>query len=74
LESYWRAVILSTLADEDYGYVGTGKGTITLYKGQEVVKKNISEKDAVNALINFMKEHGDWVEHRNVKFSILNYK
>ena len=74
MESYWRAVIPSTLVDADYGYVGTGEGTITLYMGQEVVKKNISEKDAVNAPINLIKEHGDWVERRNVKFSILSYK
>ena len=50
------------MADADYGYVATGKGTIALYKGQEVVEKNISEKDAVNALINLIKEYGDWVD------------
>ncbi len=50
------------MADADYGYVGTGGGSISLYKGQEVVQKNISEKDAVEALVNIIKEHGDWVE------------
>ena len=50
------------MADADYGYVGTGRGQITLYKGQEVVKRNIPELNAVEALINLIKEHGDWVE------------
>jgi (E)-4-hydroxy-3-methylbut-2-enyl-diphosphate synthase len=50
------------MADADYGYVGTGKGKITLYKEQTVVEKNIPEKEAVIALINLIKEHGDWVE------------
>lgn len=50
------------MADADYGYVGTGPGKITLYKGKEVVKKNIDEKDAVDALIELIKDHGDWVE------------
>ena len=50
------------MADADYGYVGTGKGTIALYKGQEVVQRNIAEKDAVDGLINLIKEHGDWVK------------
>ena len=50
------------MADADYGYVGTGSGSIVLYKGQEVVQKNIATDDAVNALIDLIKEHGDWVE------------
>ena len=50
------------MADADYGYVGTGPGKITLYKEKEVVQRNINEKDAVNALIDLIKEHGDWVE------------
>ena len=50
------------MADADYGYVGTGKGKITLYREQIVVKKNIDENQAVDALINLIKEHGDWVE------------
>ena len=52
------------MADADYGYVGTGKGKITLYKEQTVVEKNISEGKAVTALINLIKEHGDWVERK----------
>jgi (E)-4-hydroxy-3-methylbut-2-enyl-diphosphate synthase len=50
------------MADADYGYVGTGKGKITLYKQQTVVEKNIPESKAVNALIGLIKTHGDWVE------------
>ena len=50
------------MADADYGYVGTGPGKITLYKGKEVVRRNVPTKDAVNALIELIKEHGDWVE------------
>jgi (E)-4-hydroxy-3-methylbut-2-enyl-diphosphate synthase len=50
------------MADADYGYVGTGPGLITLYKGKEVVKRNISEHEAVDALINLIREHGDWIE------------
>jgi (E)-4-hydroxy-3-methylbut-2-enyl-diphosphate synthase len=53
------------MADADYGYVGTGSGSIALYKGQEVVQKNITTKDAVNALISLIKEHGDWVDSTN---------
>lgn len=54
------------MADADYGYVGTGVGKITLYKGKEVVKRNIESESAVNALIDLIKEHGDWVEKPNV--------
>ena len=53
------------MADADYGYVGTGKGKITLYKEQEVVEKNIAEDKAVTSLINLIKKHGDWVEKSN---------
>jgi (E)-4-hydroxy-3-methylbut-2-enyl-diphosphate synthase len=50
------------MADADYGYVGSGVGKITLYKGREVVTKSIQTEGAVDALINLIKEHGDWVE------------
>ena len=50
------------MADADYGYVGTGVGKITLYKGKEVVKKNIPAEEAVDALIDLIKTHGDWAE------------
>lgn len=50
------------MADADYGYVGTGPGKIHLYKEKTVVRKNVSEDEAVDALIHLIKEHGDWVE------------
>lgn len=50
------------MADAHYGYVGAGKGKITLYKGKEVVRKNIPQQDAVDALIQLIKDNGDWVE------------
>jgi (E)-4-hydroxy-3-methylbut-2-enyl-diphosphate synthase len=53
------------MADADYGYVGTGPGLISLYKGQEVVKKNIQASDAVDALIELIDSNGDWVEPVN---------
>ncbi|MBL7911837.1 MAG: (E)-4-hydroxy-3-methylbut-2-enyl-diphosphate synthase [Bacteroidia bacterium] len=53
------------MADADYGYVGTGVGKISLYKGKEVVKKNVTSETAVDELIGLIKEHGDWVEKIN---------
>ncbi len=50
------------MADADYGYVGAGPGRITLYKGKEVVKKNIPEDNAIAELVNVIKENGDWRE------------
>ena len=50
------------MADADYGYVGTGVGKITLYKEKEVVRRNIPAEEAVDALIDLIKTHGDWVE------------
>ena len=50
------------MADADYGYVGTGIGKITLYKGRDVVQKNITASSAVDALIDLIKKNGDWVE------------
>ena len=50
------------MADADYGYVGVGKNKITLYKKQEIVKKNIPELQAVEELIMLIKENGDWIE------------
>ena len=50
------------MADADYGYVGTGPGKITLYKEKEVVERNIPEDEAVGALIELIRSHGDWVE------------
>jgi (E)-4-hydroxy-3-methylbut-2-enyl-diphosphate synthase len=52
------------MADADYGYVGTGPGKISLYKGRDVVKKNVPTENAVDELINLIKENGDWVERK----------
>jgi len=54
------------MADADYGYVGTGTGLISLYKGQEVIEKNVNANEAVDALIRLIDSHGDWVEPKNV--------
>ena len=53
------------MADADYGYVGTGPGLISLYKGQEVVDRNIEASNAVEALIELIESNGDWVEPHN---------
>ena len=50
------------MADADFGYVGSGVGKITLYKGKEVVKRNINSEVAVDELINLLKENNAWVE------------
>ena len=50
------------MADADYGYVGSGKGKITLYKGKEVVKRNVPSENAVEDLIDIIKEDGRWME------------
>lgn len=50
------------MADADYGYVGSGPGRITLYKGKEVVKRNVPTPQAVDELINLIKDGGDWIE------------
>lgn len=50
------------MADADYGYVGAGKGRVTLYKEKQIVRKNIPEDEAVDALINLIKENNDWID------------
>ena len=50
------------MADADYGYVGSGKDRITLYRGQEVVKRGINFKNSVDELVNLIKEDGNWIE------------
>ncbi len=50
------------MADADFGYVGSGPGKITLYKGKEIVKRAVSEDVAVSELINLIKENEAWVE------------
>ncbi len=51
------------MADADFGYVGSGPGKITLYKGKEVVKRNVDSAVAVDELINLLKENEVWVEN-----------
>lgn len=53
------------MADADYGYVGTRPGMIHLYKEKTVIRKNVPEEEAVEALIELIKEHGDWIEPKN---------
>jgi (E)-4-hydroxy-3-methylbut-2-enyl-diphosphate synthase len=50
------------MADADFGYVGSGPGKITLYKGKEVVKRNVDSQIAVEELVNLLKENEAWVE------------
>ena len=54
------------MADADYGYVGSGKGKITLYKGKEVVKKSVPSEKAVDELINIIREDGMWNEPETI--------
>jgi (E)-4-hydroxy-3-methylbut-2-enyl-diphosphate synthase len=50
------------MADADYGYVGTGPGKINLYKEKTVVRKNVNEANAVQELIQLIRENGDWID------------
>lgn len=50
------------MADADYGYVGSGVGKITLYRGKEVVKKGIEKETAVKELIGLIRDDGKWIE------------
>ncbi|WP_162341309.1 (E)-4-hydroxy-3-methylbut-2-enyl-diphosphate synthase [Cyclobacterium salsum] len=50
------------MADADYGYVGSGKGKITLYKGKEVVKRSVPSERAVDELIEIIRQDGQWIE------------
>lgn len=50
------------MADADFGYVGSGPGKITLYKGKEIVKRNVDSTIAVEELVNLLKENEAWVE------------
>jgi (E)-4-hydroxy-3-methylbut-2-enyl-diphosphate synthase len=50
------------MADADFGYVGSGPGKITLYKGKEVMKRGVNSETAVDELIKLLKENNEWVE------------
>jgi len=56
------------MADADYGYVGSGPGRIILYKGKEVVRRNIPTAQAVDELIALIQEGGDWIEPEKVNY------
>lgn len=53
---------LGEMADDGYGFISSGDGKITLYKGKEIVKRSIDSQVAVDELIGLIKENGDWVE------------
>ncbi len=50
------------MADADFGYVGSGPGKITLYRGKEIVKRNVDSGIAVEELINLLKESEAWID------------
>jgi len=50
------------MADADYGYVGSGPGKVTLYRGKEAVKKNIASANALDELIGIISEDGNWID------------
>ncbi|MBD5311445.1 MAG: (E)-4-hydroxy-3-methylbut-2-enyl-diphosphate synthase [Bacteroides sp.] len=50
------------MADADYGYVGAGPDRVSLYKGKELVLKNVTRAEALPALIELIKANGDWRE------------
>lgn len=55
------------MADADYGYVGSGKGKITLYRGQDVVKRSVPSDRAVDELIQLIKEDDRWIEPKQTE-------
>lgn len=55
------------MADADYGYVGIGRDKIALYRGQDVVKKSVHADQAVDALIELIREDGRWLEPEAVE-------
>ncbi|QQS35809.1 MAG: (E)-4-hydroxy-3-methylbut-2-enyl-diphosphate synthase [Ignavibacteriales bacterium] len=50
------------MADADYGYVGSGVGKITLYRAKDIVKRNVPSEEAVDRLIEIIKEDGYWID------------
>jgi len=53
------------MADADYGYVGSGVDKITLYRGKDIVKRNVKSSQAVDELIDLIKEDGNWTNPSN---------
>lgn len=54
------------MADADYGYVGSGPGKITLYRGKEVVKRNVSTPEALDELIDIIRKDGLWIDPQEI--------
>jgi (E)-4-hydroxy-3-methylbut-2-enyl-diphosphate synthase len=50
------------MADADYGYVGSGKNTVNLYRGKELAFQNTNEEEAIEKLIDMIKSDGRWIE------------
>ena len=50
------------MADADFGYVGSGLNKITLYHGKEIVRRNVNSDNAVDELIEIIREKGSWIE------------
>jgi (E)-4-hydroxy-3-methylbut-2-enyl-diphosphate synthase len=50
------------MADADYGYVGAAPGKITLYRGREIVERNIPQEEAIDRLVELIKADGEWVD------------
>lgn len=50
------------MADADFGYVGSKKGHIDLYVGKVCVKRGVPDTDAVEELVQLLKDHGKWIE------------
>ncbi|WP_394990514.1 (E)-4-hydroxy-3-methylbut-2-enyl-diphosphate synthase [Emticicia sp.] len=59
------------MADADYGYVGIGKDKIALYRGQTVVKKSVHANNAVDELMELIKEDGRWFEQEILEYETL---
>jgi len=53
------------MADADYGYVGSGVGKITLYRGKDVIRKSVHAEEAVDGLIDLIKEDGNWTNPKD---------
>jgi len=53
---------IGEMADSDYGYIGSGPGTVSLFKQKELIKRNIPTAEALEELIILIKENGDWVD------------
>jgi len=61
---------LGEMADADYGYVGQGIGRVSIFRGKELVKRNVPEENGIEELINLIVEDGRWVEPENTGFKV----